>query len=82
MLCSFFVLYVLSPVFGSFPSGSLSGSLSSVPVHELGAVVVKDVLKRAGVQPGDVSEVIMGHVLTAGTEVSTQELQSSNQVLV
>ncbi|XP_072302581.1 acetyl-CoA acetyltransferase, cytosolic-like [Eucyclogobius newberryi] len=48
------------------PIGSLNGSLSSVPVHELGAVVMKDVLKKAGVQPGDVSEVIMGHVLTAG----------------
>ncbi|XP_033847151.1 acetyl-CoA acetyltransferase, cytosolic [Periophthalmus magnuspinnatus] len=49
------------------PIGSLNGSLSSVPVHELGAVVMKDVLKKAGVQPGDVSEVIMGHVLTAGS---------------
>ncbi|KAK7907663.1 hypothetical protein WMY93_016275 [Mugilogobius chulae] len=49
------------------PIGCLNGSLSSVPVHELGSVVVKDVLKRAGVQPGDVSEVIMGHVLTAGS---------------
>ncbi|XP_020783272.1 acetyl-CoA acetyltransferase, cytosolic [Boleophthalmus pectinirostris] len=49
------------------PIGCLNGSLSSVPVHELGTVVMKDVLKRAGVQPGDVSEVIMGHVLTAGS---------------
>lgn len=48
------------------PIGCLNGCLSSVPVHELGAVVVKEVLKRAGVQAEDVSEVVMGHVLTAG----------------
>lgn len=48
------------------PIGSLSGALSSVPVHDLGSVVIKEVLRRAGVKPDDVSEVIMGHVLTAG----------------
>lgn len=37
-----------------------------MPLAELGAVVIKDVLKRASVKPEEVSEVIMGHVLTAG----------------
>ncbi|XP_004701979.1 acetyl-CoA acetyltransferase, cytosolic [Echinops telfairi] len=46
--------------------GSFNGSLSTVPVHDLGAVVIKEVLKRASVAPAEVSEVIFGHVLTAG----------------
>lgn len=48
------------------PIGSLNGALSTVPVHDLCSVVIKDVLKRANVKPEEVSEVIMGHVLTAG----------------
>ncbi|XP_066532848.1 acetyl-CoA acetyltransferase, cytosolic [Hoplias malabaricus] len=48
------------------PIGSFNGSLSTVPLQELGAVVIKNVLKRANVNPEEVSEVIMGHVLTAG----------------
>nr|XP_020444108.1 acetyl-CoA acetyltransferase, cytosolic isoform X1 [Monopterus albus] len=48
------------------PIGSLNGVLSMVPLHELCSVVIEDVLKRAGVKPDEVSEVIMGHVLTAG----------------
>ncbi|XP_034017856.1 acetyl-CoA acetyltransferase, cytosolic [Thalassophryne amazonica] len=48
------------------PIGSFNGCLSAVPVHDLCSVVIKDVLKRAGVRPDEVTEVIMGHVLTAG----------------
>ncbi|XP_005921692.1 acetyl-CoA acetyltransferase, cytosolic [Haplochromis burtoni] len=48
------------------PIGSLNGALSMVPLHDLCSAVIKDVLKRAGVKPDEVSEVIMGHVLTAG----------------
>ncbi|TDH00485.1 hypothetical protein EPR50_G00188980 [Perca flavescens] len=48
------------------PIGSLNGALSTVPLPDLCSVVIKDVLKRAGVKPEEVSEVIMGHVLTAG----------------
>ncbi|XP_030626645.1 acetyl-CoA acetyltransferase, cytosolic [Chanos chanos] len=48
------------------PIGSLNGVFASVPLHELATVVIKDVLKRANVKPEEVSEVIMGHVLTAG----------------
>ena len=46
--------------------GNLSGSLSSLPAHELGSIAIQDSLKRAGVEAGQVSEVIMGQVLTAG----------------
>jgi acetyl-CoA C-acetyltransferase len=48
------------------PVGSFNGSLSSVPAHELGKVAIKAAIERAGIQPGDVSEVILGQVLTAG----------------
>ncbi|XP_060061210.1 acetyl-CoA acetyltransferase, cytosolic [Erinaceus europaeus] len=46
--------------------GSFNGALSTVPAHDLGAAVIKDVLRRASVQPHEVSEVILGHVLAAG----------------
>ena len=48
------------------PIGSFNGSLASLPAHELGKVVIKEALERAGVAPGDVDEVILGQVLTAG----------------
>ncbi|HLT75889.1 MAG TPA: acetyl-CoA C-acetyltransferase [Ferrovibrio sp.] len=47
------------------PVGSFNGSLSSVPAHYLGQVAIQGALQRAGVNPGDVSEVIMGQILTA-----------------
>ncbi|MCB1483790.1 MAG: acetyl-CoA C-acetyltransferase [Hyphomicrobiaceae bacterium] len=48
------------------PVGSFNGSLASVPAHKLGEVAIRAALERAGVAPGDVSEVILGQVLTAG----------------
>ena len=48
------------------PVGSFNGSLASLPAHELGKIAIKAALERAGIQPGDVSEVILGQVLTAG----------------
>ncbi|XP_051667054.1 acetyl-CoA acetyltransferase, cytosolic isoform X2 [Manacus candei] len=46
--------------------GSFNGGLSALPAHELGATVIKEVLRRAGLAPEEVSEVILGQVLTAG----------------
>ncbi len=46
--------------------GNLNGCLSSVPAHELGSTVMEEGLKRAGVEPAQVSEVLMGQILTAG----------------
>ncbi|MEO8421975.1 MAG: acetyl-CoA C-acetyltransferase, partial [Hyphomicrobium sp.] len=48
------------------PVGSFNGALSSLAGHELGKVAIKAAVERAGLQPGDVSEVILGQVLTAG----------------
>ena len=46
--------------------GSFQGSLSSLTAPKLGAIVIEAALKRAGVSADQVSEVIMGNVLTAG----------------
>jgi acetyl-CoA C-acetyltransferase len=47
--------------------GKFAGSLAKIPAPELGATVIRAVLERAGVKPEQVSEVIMGQVLTAGS---------------
>ena len=46
--------------------GQFGGSLAGVPATELGATVIKDLLRRTGVAPEQVGEVIMGQVLAAG----------------
>ncbi|MBT2570134.1 acetyl-CoA C-acetyltransferase [Planococcus sp. ISL-110] len=46
--------------------GSFQGALKDVPATQLGAIVIKEAIERAGVQPKQVSEVIMGNVLQAG----------------
>lgn len=48
------------------PIGSFNGALSSLPAHALGKVAIQAALARAKVEPGEVSEVIMGQILTAG----------------
>ena len=48
------------------PVGSFSGALASVPAHELGKVAIQAAIERAGVKAADVSEVILGQILTAG----------------
>src|ERR1700761_865185 len=47
------------------PVGSFSGAFASVPAHRLGEVAIRAALARAGVEGGDVTEVILGQVLTA-----------------
>ncbi len=46
--------------------GKFNGSLGKVPAVELGAQIIKALLARSGVQPDQISEVILGQVLTAG----------------
>ena len=46
--------------------GTMGGALSSVPVSELGTIVIKEALKRSGVKPEQVDEVYMGCVIQAG----------------
>jgi len=45
--------------------GAFNGSFAAVPAHELGRVAIKAALERADVKAGEVSEVILGQVLTA-----------------
>ncbi|NLJ69836.1 MAG: acetyl-CoA C-acetyltransferase [Clostridiaceae bacterium] len=54
--------------------GSMGGTLSSVPVAKLGEIVVKEAVKRAGINPKDVDMVYMGSVLQAaqGQNVARQ----------
>ncbi len=49
------------------PVGSFLGALSSLPASKLGSIAIAAALERAGVAPGDVDEVILGHVLQAAT---------------
>jgi acetyl-CoA C-acetyltransferase len=46
--------------------GSFNGAFAKVPAHDLGSAVIKAALDRAKLDPGEVSEVILGQVLTAG----------------
>jgi acetyl-CoA C-acetyltransferase len=48
------------------PVGAFNGAFGALPAHELGKVAVQESLKRAGVEPAQVSEVILGQILTAG----------------
>jgi acetyl-CoA C-acetyltransferase len=48
------------------PFGRLGGGLVSYPATELGAIVIRAALERAGIEPGEVEYVIMGQVLQAG----------------
>ena len=46
--------------------GAFNGAFANTPAHDLGAAAIKEALKRAKVEAGEVDEVIMGQILTAG----------------
>lgn len=46
--------------------GKFGGALANTPAAEMGAIVIKEALQRAGIKPEQVDEVIMGCVLQAG----------------
>lgn len=50
------------------PMGGFQGSLSSVIAPQLGAIAIREAISRAGLQPQDIQEVIMGCVLPAGVK--------------
>src|SRR5579872_977539 len=47
------------------PVGSFNGAFATLPAHKLGEIAIRAALGRAGIEPGEVSEVILGQVLTA-----------------
>ena len=49
------------------PVGAFNGALSTLPASELGKAAISAALERAGISPDEVSEVVMGQILTAGT---------------
>lgn len=46
--------------------GAFNGAFANTPAHELGAVAIREALSRAKVEAGDVNEVILGQILSAG----------------
>jgi acetyl-CoA C-acetyltransferase len=58
--------------------GTFNGALSSLPAAALGEVVIKEVLKRAKLEAGDVDEVILGQILTAGCGQNPARLAAVN----
>ena len=58
--------------------GSFGGSLKNVPASTLGATVIREAIKRAGIAPEQVDEVIFGNVLTAGQGQNTARQASVN----
>ena len=49
------------------PVGAFNGALSTLSASELGTAAIRAALGRTGVSPNEVSEVVMGQILTAGT---------------
>jgi acetyl-CoA C-acetyltransferase len=47
-------------------TGRFLGSFANTPATELGGIVVREAVGRAGVRPQDVDEVLLGNVLQAG----------------
>ncbi|QJD59213.1 acetyl-CoA C-acyltransferase [Pseudomonas sp. gcc21] len=60
------------------PMGGFQGSLSSVSAVDLGALTIREAVARAGIQPADVQEVIMGCVLPAGLKQGPARQASLN----
>ncbi len=60
------------------PVGSFNGALASLPAHELGKIAIQAAVSRAGIQPSDVQEVIMGQVLQAGASQGPARQASVN----
>ncbi|MCS6966802.1 MAG: acetyl-CoA C-acetyltransferase, partial [Candidatus Kapabacteria bacterium] len=48
------------------PIGAFLGALSELPAPRLGAIAIAEAIRRAGIEPAMVDEVLMGNVLTAG----------------
>ena len=49
------------------PIGTYNGSLRDIKAHELGSIVIKEVVNRSKINQDEIDEVIIGQVLTAGT---------------
>ncbi|AHB47834.1 acetyl-CoA acetyltransferase [Hyphomicrobium nitrativorans NL23] len=61
-------IFIVSPV--RTPIGAYNGTLKDIPATELGAVVVRETLRRAGLDPASVGSVVMGNVVQAGNRMN------------
>ena len=52
--------------------GTFNGALKAVPATDLGATVVRETLKRAGVDAAQIGSVIMGNVIQAGNKMNSR----------
>ncbi len=60
------------------PVGRFGGTLKSTPASELGAIAIRAVLDRSGVEPARVDGAVMGHVVTAGTGMNPARQAAMN----
>ena len=60
------------------PVGAFNGALSTVSAAYLGEVAIREAMKRAGVEAGDVNEVVMGQILTAGAGMNPARQAAMN----
>tara|TARA_Y100000590_G_scaffold415484_1_gene513278 strand:+ start:486 stop:1652 length:1167 start_codon:yes stop_codon:yes gene_type:complete len=49
------------------PIGTFNGALKDMEAHDLGSIVIKEIIKKSNLKPNDIHDLIMGQVLTAGT---------------
>ena len=61
-----FMTEIVIASFARTPVGSFLGGLSSLKAHDLGKIAIEEAVKRAGIKPSDVNEVILGQILSAG----------------
>tara|TARA_B100000745_G_scaffold6399_1_gene5352 strand:+ start:49 stop:387 length:339 start_codon:yes stop_codon:yes gene_type:complete len=47
--------------------GTFRGSLKKMQAHDLGSIVIKEVIKKSNLKSNEIDEIIMGQVLTGGT---------------
>jgi len=50
--------------------GTFNGTLKATPATELGATVVRETLRRSGLDPGRIASVVMGNVIQAGNRMN------------
>ena len=60
------------------PIGKFNGSLATFRATDLATYAMKGAVDRAGIDPGDIAEVIFGHVIQAGQGQATARLAAAN----
>ena len=64
------------------PVGSFNGAFATLAAHDLGQVAISEAMRRANVEGGDVTEVIMGQVLAAATGLQIANYNAPDQFVL